>query len=133
MDHVKTPSLSCLDRRVAVCRWESSHLPEVEFRNGRKEVIFPERFTADIPATGTCSRTQARLQRPAIGLRDRPTPHTLLLAPSHRFPASQPIRVSIKILAPNQWASRTYPRWPHVLVSNAVSSRRWTCSSAEFF
>ena len=35
----------------------------MEFRNGRKEVIFPERFTADIPATGTCFRTQARLPR----------------------------------------------------------------------
>ena len=50
---------SPLSSTPIACRWESSHLPEVEFRNGRKEIMLPERFTADIPATGTCFRAQA--------------------------------------------------------------------------
>jgi len=83
---------------VAVCRWESSHLPEVEFRNGRKEVMFPERFTADIAATGTCSRTQVRLQCPAIGLQDAADTPCAAACPESRLPASQPIRVLIKTL-----------------------------------
>jgi len=67
----------------------------VEFRNGRKEVIFPERFTADIAATGTCSRTQARLQRqPYVCAAD--APHALL-GPCRRFPAPHPVKVLIKI------------------------------------
>jgi len=45
------------------CRWECTHLPEVEFRNGRKMIMFPERFKAEVAATGTCSRTQARCGR----------------------------------------------------------------------
>ena len=41
-------------------RWQSTHLPEVEFKNGRKEIMYPERFTADIPSVGSCFRSQVQ-------------------------------------------------------------------------
>lgn len=39
-------------------RWKGSHVPVVEFRNGRKQLMYPELFSADVANVGTCSRIQ---------------------------------------------------------------------------
>lgn len=49
---------SDLEIAFPFCSWKGRQIPVVKFLNGREMVVTPEKFTSDVPGTGTCKRTQ---------------------------------------------------------------------------